>query len=156
MPYSGKSRACAMVVALSFGQHSRVIVMERRKHQRTAISINLRIEAPGTICHGIARDISTRGIFIELDQGSIKEQVRDIALHFEIDTGMQVLSRKLSGKLVRNEGDGLAVRFAEHDILGRAVVHELMYYMQLSQQEAMPAECCTHDKLHGSPGDRAA
>lgn len=108
------------------------------------------------ICRGIARDISTRGIFIELDQGSIQDQVRDVSLHFEIDTGMQVLTRKLSGKLVRNEGDGLAVRFAEHDVLGRAVVHELMYYMQLSQQESMLSECCTHDKLHGSPGDRAA
>ena len=57
------------------------------------------------ICRGIARDISTRGIFIELDQGSIQDQVRDVSLHFEIDTGMQVLTRKLSGKLVRNEGD---------------------------------------------------
>lgn len=130
--------------------------MERRKHQRTAITINLRIEACGMNCHGTARDISTRGIFVDLDRGCLEDQVRDVDLHFEIDTGMQVLSRKLSGKLVRNEEKGLAVRFADHDILGRAVVHELMYYMQLSQLESMLADGCTHDRLHVPTGGRAA
>lgn len=130
--------------------------MERRKHQRTSISINLRIETPAMDCRGIARDISTRGIFIELAHGRVEDKTRDIALHFEIDTGMQVLSRKINGKIVRNEGDGLAVRFAEHDILGRAVVHELMYYMQLSQQEALLADSLIHDKLLANHSDRVA
>lgn len=130
--------------------------MERRKHQRTAISINLRIEAGAVQCHGSARDISTRGIFVELDQGCIAEPVRDVKLHFEIDTGMQVLSRELCGTVLRNDAAGLAIGFADHDILGRAVVHELMYYMQLARQVALYADGCTHDSLPAVIGDRVA
>lgn len=130
--------------------------MERRKHQRTNISINLRIETPAMDYRGSARDISTRGIFIELEHAQVDDKTRDIALHFEIDTGVQVISRKINGKIVRNEGDGLAVRFSDHDILGRAVVHELMFYMQLSRQEALLADSCIYDKDHAGHSDRVA
>lgn len=111
--------------------------MDRRKHLRTDISVNLRIETPNMFYQGIARDISSRGIFLDLVHEEFDERSRDVALHFEIDTGMQVLSRSVSGTIVRKEGLGLAVRFSEHDILARAVVHELMYYMQLARQEGM-------------------
>lgn len=130
--------------------------MERRKHQRTELSISVRVAAPGMDCRGAARDISTRGIFVELAHGRLPESAHDVTLHFEIDTGAQVLSRRLNGRIVRNEGDGLAVRFAEHDILGRAVVHELMYYMQLLMQESHSADSGTHDGACGQAGDRVA
>lgn len=108
--------------------------MERRKHQRTDISINVRVQTPALHCRGAARDVSTRGIFVELLHGLLPDDVHEVTLHFEVDTGVQVLSRQIEGRIVRNEGDGLAVRFADHDILARAVVHELMYYMHLLQQ----------------------
>lgn len=121
--------------------------MERRSYPRSEGVVHVRIEAQGMDCQGQACDISTRGIFIELEEGRLKESARSVRLHFEIDTGVQVLSRHISGKIVRNDGDGLAVRFAEHDVLGRAVVHELMYYMQLCRGESLPASGCTHDSL---------
>lgn len=111
--------------------------MERRKHQRTDISVNLRIETRHTSHYGIARDLSTRGIYLELVDANLDELIRDVVLHFEIDTGVQVLSRKISGKVVRNDGAGVAIRFLEHDILARAVMHELMQYLQLPYNTAI-------------------
>lgn len=130
--------------------------MDRRNHPRTDISVHVRIEAPGFVAQGIARDISTRGVFIELDHGRTNDDLHDVRLYFEIDTGSQVLSRQIGGKMVRNEGDGLAIRFAEHDILGRAVVHELMYYLQLSRGESLPASGCTHDHTQWPEREYAA
>lgn len=130
--------------------------MERRKYPRSDSVVHVRIEAQDIDCQGQARDISTRGIFVELEEGRLKETARSVRLHFEIDTGVQVLSRHISGKIVRNDGDGLAVRFAEHDVLGRAVVHELMYYMQLCRGESLPAGGCTHDSMMWSADGRAA
>lgn len=130
--------------------------MDRRNHPRTDIAVHVCIDAPGFMAQGIARDISTRGVFIELDQGRANGEPRDVRLHFSIDTGSQVLSRQIGGKVTRNEGNGLAIRFAEHDILGRAVVHELMYYLQLSRGESLPAGGCTHDHTHWSEREYAA
>lgn len=130
--------------------------MERRNHPRTDITVHLYIEAPGFAAQGSARDISTRGSFIELTGAIADADLHKVRLHFSIDTGSQVLSRQLSGKVVRNEGNGLAVRFAEHDIIGRAVVHELMYYLQLSRGELLPASGCTHDHTRWAAQGHAA
>ncbi|MBI5042012.1 MAG: PilZ domain-containing protein [Gammaproteobacteria bacterium] len=130
--------------------------MDRRNHPRAEISVHLRIEAPGLNAQGIARDISTRGIFVEFDQKRTGDDIHDVRLYFAIDTGLQVLSRQIGGKVVRNEGDGLAIRFAEHDILGRAVVHELMYYLQLSRGESLAAGGCTHDHTQWPEREYAA
>lgn len=130
--------------------------MERRKYPRSDAAVHVRVEVPGSDCQGVARDISTRGIFVELTRGQLNDSARSVRLHFEIDTGVQILSRHISGKIVRNEGDGLAVRFSEHDVLGRAVVHELMYYMQLCHGEALFANGCTHDRMLWSSDGRAA
>lgn len=130
--------------------------MDRRNHTRAEISVHLRIEAAGLNAQGIARDISTRGIFVEFDRKRAGDDIHDVRLYFAIDTGVQVLSRQIGGKVVRNEGDGLAIRFAEHDILGRAVVHELMYYLQLSRGESFPAGGCTHDHTQWPEREHAA
>lgn len=130
--------------------------MERRKHPRSEAIIHARMEAHGLDCQGVVRDISTRGIFVELERGQADAAARNVRLYFEIETGAQILSRQISGKIVRNEGTGLAIRFAENDILGRAVVHELMYYMQLTRPEYLPNRGCTHDRLADISGDCAA
>lgn len=131
--------------------------MERRKHQRSDISVNLRIETPDMSCPGAARDISSRGIFLDLACADFDDRISDVALHFEIDTGMQVLSRRINGTVVRKEGAGLAVRFSEHDILARAVVHELMYYIQLARQEdGIQTSQDMLEAVHGVSGGYAA
>lgn len=119
--------------------------MERRKHQRTSISVDLRVETHGKCIPGIAQDISSRGLFLKLPCIELDEHTRDIQLHFGIDTGMQVMSRKINGKIVRKDQAGIAVRFCEYDVLARAVVHELMYYMRLAKQEGVTQEfLCRH------------
>ena len=126
--------------------------MERRKHRRTDISVNVRLETGGQFFAAVARDVSTRGIFLELECAAFDEGLHNIELHFEIDTGTQVLSRQISGKITRKDTTGLAVRFSEHDILARAVVHELMYYMQLLQGEEptqLGSGCETADTRSG-------
>lgn len=133
-----------------------VLVMERRKHPRSDAIIHARIEAHGLDCQGLVRDISTRGIFVELEQGQADMSARNVRLYFEIETGGRILSRQISGRIVRNEGAGLAIRFAENDVLGRAVVHELMYYMELTRLEFMPNRGCTHDRIPELSGDCAA
>ena len=130
--------------------------MERRKNPRTDTAVHVRLDLDGSEYHGIARDISTRGVFVELDSGDLQVGECDVDMHFEVDTGAQILSRQIAGTLVRCEDRGLAVRFAEQDVLTRAVIHELMYYMQLSRGETLPASGCTHDRLFGSDGGRAA
>jgi hypothetical protein len=130
--------------------------MDRRNHPRTNISVHLRIEAPGLTARGIASDISTRGCFVELERELTCQDLHDIRLHFAIDTGFQVMSRQVSGKVVRNERNGLAICFVEHDIIGRAVTHELMYYLQLSRGESLPAGGCTHDRTHCTAQGHAA
>lgn len=127
--------------------------MERRQHPRSDAAIHVRIEASGATCQGWVRDISTRGIYVELDTGHLDAAESAARLYFEIDTGIQVLSRQISGKVVRQDANGLAVRFADHDVLGRAVVHELLYYMQLCSGKPLPAGGCTHDRLDGLPLD---
>ena len=130
--------------------------MERRKNPRTDIAVHVRLDLDGGEYHGIARDISTRGVFVELEVGDVQAGECGIDLHFEVDTGAQILSRQIAGTLVRCEERGLAVRFAEQDVLARAVIHELMYYMQLSRGGTLPAGGCTHDRLFDSGGGRAA
>lgn len=121
--------------------------MERRQHPRSDAVIHVRIEASGSTCQGWVRDLSTRGVYIEFDTGESAAVARSVRLYFGIDTGSQVLTRQISGSVVRQEDNGLAVRFADHDVLGRAVVHELLYYMQLCNGTALPAAGCTHDRL---------
>lgn len=130
--------------------------MERRKHPRSDAAILVRMESAGLDCHGVVRDISTRGIFVDLEQGKAEVSNRTVRLLFEIDTGTQVLSRQISGRIVRKEDNGLAIRFAECDVLGRAVIHELMYYMQLSQHVFLPNHGCTHDRIPALSDDFAA
>ena len=131
-------------------------MMDRRNHPRTNISVQLRIDAPGFTTRGIASDISTRGCFVELAEDVICRDLHDIRLHFAIDTGFQVISRQISGKVVRNEGNGLAICFVENDIIGQAVTHELMYYLQLSRGELLPAGGCMHDHTQSTPQEHAA
>lgn len=107
--------------------------MERRKHRRTDISVTIRIEIGDRGWPAFARDISSRGVFLDLDCMALDNAQYQVELHFEIDTGMQVLSRRIRGEVTRRDTAGLAVRFSEHDILARAVVHELMYYLRLRQ-----------------------
>ena len=120
---------------MPFLHYARVNAMERRKHSRTDISVNVRLETGGQGFPAVARDVSSRGIFLELECAALDEALNHIELHFEIDTGIQVLSRRISGTITRKDTTGLAVRFSEHDILARAVIHELMYYMQLLKGE---------------------
>ena len=133
-----------------------VTPMERRKYPRTDAAVHVRLEAHGAECHGIVRDVSTRGIFVEVQGDRLDGAECNVDMHFEIDTGEQILSRRIGGTIVRSEGGGLAVRFAEQDVLARAVVHELMYYMQLCRGESLPAGGCTHDRMVDSGGGRAA
>lgn len=109
--------------------------MERRQYQRRSTTVRVRLECCGGQCRGVARDISSRGIFVDLEQGCLSGDARLVNLYFEIDTGEKMLSRQLSGKVIRNDGDGLAIRFADYDLLGRAVVHELMFHMQCDSRE---------------------
>ena len=130
--------------------------MERRKHRRTDISVNVRLETREQCFAAVARDVSSRGIFLELECAALDDELRHVELHFEIDTGIQVLSRRISGKITRKDTTGLAVRFSEHDILARAVVHELMYYMQLLQgEESTPNDRC-RETADACSGDCAA
>jgi len=131
-------------------------MMDRRNHPRANISVQLRIDAPGFTTRGIASDISTRGCFVEIIGGVTCHDLHDIRLHFAIDTGFQVISRQISGKVVRNEGNGLAICFVENDIIGQAVTHELMYYLQLSRGELLPAGGCMHDHTQSTPQEHAA
>lgn len=130
--------------------------MERRQHPRSDAAIHVRIEASGSTCQGWVRDLSTRGTYVGLDAGRLGAAECEVRLYFEIDTGTQVLSRQISGRVVRQEDSGLAIRFADHDVLGRAVVHELMYYLQLSRQQVLPHHGCTHDRIHTLSDDFAA
>ncbi|MFZ5621012.1 MAG: PilZ domain-containing protein [Pseudomonadota bacterium] len=116
--------------------------MERRLQSRQALSVRVRMTAPGIECEGLVRDINVRGIFLELEQERLDTAARGVRLHFEIDTGSQVLSRQISGRIVRNEGDGVAIRFAEHDLLARAIVRELLDYLQLYDGVVAPIGEC--------------
>lgn len=120
------------------------------------MAIHVRIESPAITCRGLVRDISTRGIYVEVDDGQIDAVRSCVRLYFEIDTGTQVLTRQIDGSVVRQEDKGMAVRFAEQGVLGRAVVHELLYYMQLCSGTALPAGGCTHDRLDCSLDGHAA
>jgi hypothetical protein len=133
-----------------------ISIMERRQHPRSDAAIHVRIESAGRTYRGLVRDISTRGIFVEVDAARGEAARGAARLHFEIDTGTQVLSRQVSGTIIRAEHKGLAVRFADHDVLGRAVVHELLYYMQVCCGTSLPAGGCTHDHLDGLSADEYA
>lgn len=114
--------------------------MERRLHPRQNMSVRVRVTAPGIVCEGSVRDINVRGVFLEIERGQLGTAVRAVHLHFEIDTGSQILSRQIRGRVVRNEGDGVAIRFAEHDLLARAVISELLKYLQFCDERLTPID----------------
>lgn len=114
--------------------------MERRLHPRQNMSVRVRVTAPGIVCEGSVRDINVRGVFLEIERGQLGTAVRAVHLHFEIDTGSQILSRQIRGRVVRNEGDGAAIRFAEHDLLARAVISELLKYLQFCDERLTPID----------------
>lgn len=101
--------------------------------------MRVRVTAPGMACEGSVR-INVRGVFLEIRRGRLDSAVRAAHLHLEIDTGSQILSRQIRGRIVRNEGDGVAIRFAEHDLLARAVVSELLKYLQFCDGRLMPSD----------------
>ena len=103
--------------------------MNKRQSPRRRILVDIEIARPGfPPCSGYARDISRDGVSVVLWEGSLPQQQRSVMLNFKIWTGSETLFRKLHARVLRDDGDQVALVFAEQDIVASAVVQDLLFY----------------------------
>jgi len=113
--------------------------MERRRHPRAEVTLEVDIETGGQRGPALILDISREGVFLAsplLRSPAVPESVR---LHFEIWTGQQLLTRQVEARLVREGSGGVAYAFDSGDPLLQAAVAELLHYRALQQQRAVDA-----------------
>lgn len=118
--------------------------MERRKNQRNRIRVDIEIAHPGASrCHGYAENISRSGICVRLSAGSVPAHQRSVVLNFKVWTGTETLYRRVYARVVRGDGEQVALEFAEHDFITEAVIQDLMYY-QSRERRAHPRQPVVH------------
>lgn len=106
--------------------------MERRRQNRIETSIEVDICHLHGECVGRIRDLGSRSLFIEIDNQNYPATGTIIHLNFRIWTGQHQLSRQASGEVARWDETGVAVLFAEQDIVARAVIEEILFYLRTS------------------------
>ncbi len=110
--------------------------MERRKARREKIIVDIEIARPGVgRCYGYAQNISRRGVSMVLQQGELPTEQRSVVLNFRIWTGSENLYRKVYARVVRMEGNDVALEFADNDVLAEAVVQDLLFYQRNSRKD---------------------
>jgi len=103
--------------------------VERRKAKRNQIQVDIEIAHPGAPrCGGYADNISRTGVSIILWDGEIPTRQRSVILNFRIWTGSETLYRKIYARVVRVEEEKIALEFAEHDSIAKAIIYDLMSY----------------------------
>lgn len=107
-------------------------MIERRKHKRTSVDVEVELRCTRGSCQGLARDVSPRSLFIEVESGELPEANAIVQLNFKIWTGRHQLLRQASGRVVRTDDEGIAVSFAERDIFARGVIEEVIYYLDVA------------------------
>ncbi|WJW74262.1 PilZ domain-containing protein [Thiohalobacter sp. IOR34] len=113
----------------ALADHSRGIVMERRRSPRTRVDIEVELRDPAGEYRGIACDISQTGLYVEFGEGARPASREALQIKFSIWTGSQLLTRQTRGHVVRSTDSGLAIRFSDEDMVSQAVVNELIHYM---------------------------
>jgi c-di-GMP-binding flagellar brake protein YcgR len=126
--------------------------VERRKAQRNRIQVEIEIAHPGfSPCRGYAENISRTGISLTLWEGEVPRQQRSVILNFKIWTGNETLFRKIYARVVRFDGERVALEFAEHDFVAEAIIQDLLYYQRRERRQAArnPAALSGHRPAFG-------
>lgn len=115
----------------STGSAARDGTADNRAQQRTAVIIALtliheNIELAG--CH--ARNISSKGIYIELPSDLPSTSGTPVTLRFHIWTGRDHMTRFLRAMIIRSGLRFLAAGFTDHELITNAVVQDIHYYQQ--------------------------
>ncbi len=90
------------------------------------------------VSHGVAENISLEGVSLRLEEGTPPEPDRVVILNFRIWTGNERLNRSLSARVIRTEGQRLALAFLDQDPETAAAVQDLLFYVQLDQRLGLP------------------
>ncbi len=110
--------------------------MERRKAQRNSIQVDIEIAHPGfNRCRGYADNISRTGISVVLWEGAVPSQQRSVILNFKIWTGSETLYRKIYARVMRYQGECIALEFAEHDFVAEAIIQDLLFYQKRERRK---------------------
>lgn len=105
--------------------------MERRRHSRTEASVEVDVCHLQGECLGRIRDLGASSLFVEID-GQLLPSVGSIVhLNFRIWTGQFQLSRQASGEVARRGERGVAILFSPQDMVARAVVDEILFYLRM-------------------------
>ena len=110
--------------------------MERRRHPRAEVRLEVDIEWDGRRGPALILDISRGGVLLAsplLRPPGVPEALR---LHFGIWTGQRLLTRQVEARRVREAGAGVAYAFDTGDPLSQAVVSELLHYHACQQPPA--------------------
>lgn len=79
-------------------------------------------------CH--ARNISNKGIYIELPNDLAMTTGTPVTLRFHIWTGRDHMTRFLRAAVVRSRQRFLAAGFTDHELITNAVVQDIHYFQQ--------------------------
>ena len=127
--------------------------MDRRKAQRNRIQVHIEIARPGACrCCGYVEDISRTGISVNIQsEGELPEQQRSVLLNFRIWTGTETLYRRIYARVMRREQNRIALKFAEHDFIAEAIIHDLIFYQGRERRsQARHSEACVERIIAGT------
>lgn len=102
---------------------------EKRALPRADVSIEVELEcAGGVVRGGRARNLSAEGVLVEIGHRRGPQAGTELLLTFRIRAGGEHLSRRVRARVVRRDGDTLALAFTERDLVASAVVADLCHY----------------------------
>ncbi len=105
--------------------------MERRKHPRIRILVDLELAVGNKgVSHGVAENISREGVSLYMESGTAPGLDQMVILNFKIWTGRERLCRAVQGRVVRQEGTEVSLKFVDDDPLTQATIHDLLFYVQ--------------------------
>ncbi len=111
--------------------------MERRKSARRRILVDIEIARPGVRhCSGYAGNVSRDGVSVVLWEGELPPDQHSVILNFKIWTGSEILFRKIHARVLRVEGQRVALAFAEQDLVANAIVQDLLFYKNAERRRA--------------------
>ncbi len=130
--------------------------MDKRRNPRRRILVDIEIAHPGHApCSGYARDVSREGVSVVLWEGGLPPAQRSVMLNFKIWTGSETLFRKMHARVVRCDGDQVALVFAEQDLVASAIVQDLMFYKNAERRHRARRPVCGFAATSVSPPDNA-
>ncbi|HQU16504.1 MAG: hypothetical protein B7Z66_02240 [Chromatiales bacterium 21-64-14] len=104
-------------------------MIEQRSRPRKNVAIQVEVAFQGSMVRdGYASNVSADGAYMEFGYPVELAPGTDLLLKFRIWTGQEHICRLLKAKVTRCDTTGLALAFADRDLISHAVVEDIRFY----------------------------